>query len=76
MLSRMAVSPNFTTLSGVLNMKILHVYRSVPNNTTKKLVEVVSKDNESVNFDLNIDNPDYHKLVDMIFDADKTICWW
>ncbi len=57
-------------------MKILHVYRSMPNDTTKKLVEVVSKDNESVNFDLNVDNPDYNKLVDMVFDADKTICWW
>ncbi len=57
-------------------MKILHVYRSMPNDTTKKLVEIVSKDNESVNFDLNVDDPDYNKLVDMVFDADKTICWW
>lgn len=57
-------------------MKILHVYRSEPDATTKKLVEVVSEGNESESFDLNVDNPDYDKLVDMVFDADKTICWW
>jgi len=57
-------------------MKILHVYRSEPDETTKKLVEVVSAGNESESFDLNVDNPDYDKLVDMVFDADKTICWW
>jgi len=57
-------------------MKILHVYRSEPSDITKKLVEVVSKDNENKDFDLNTDSPDYDKLVDMVFDAEKTICWW
>ena len=57
-------------------MKILHVYRSEPNDTTKKLVENVSAGNETERFDLNVDAPDYDKLVDMVFGADKTICWW
>ena len=57
-------------------MKILHVYRSEPDETTKKLVNVVSEGNENESFDLNVDNPDYDKLVDMVFAADKTICWW
>jgi hypothetical protein len=57
-------------------MKILNVYRSEPDDTTKKLVAVVSEGNESESFDLNVDAPDYDKLVDMVFDADKTICWW
>jgi hypothetical protein len=57
-------------------MKILHVYRSEPDETTKKLVEVVNQGNESESFDLNVDNPDYDKLVDMVLAADKTICWW
>lgn len=57
-------------------MKILNVYRSEPDDTTKKLVEIVSRDREADSFDLNVDSPDYDQLVDKILDADKTICWW
>ncbi len=57
-------------------MKILHVYRNEPDDTTKKLVEIVSEGRETESFDLNVDAPDYDKLVDMIFEADQTICWW
>ncbi len=57
-------------------MKILNVYRSAPDDTTKKLVEIVNRDRESDSFDLNVDAPDYDALVDKIFDADQTISWW
>jgi len=57
-------------------MKILNVYRSEPDDTTKKLVEIVSRDRDADSFDLNVDSPDYDQLVDKILDADKTICWW
>ena len=57
-------------------MKILHVYRSQPDDETKKLVEIVSKGREADSFDLAVDNPDYDQLVDKIFAADQTICWW
>jgi len=57
-------------------MKILNVYRSEPDETVKKLVEIVTRDRESMTFDLTVDAPDYDKLVDMIFDADQTISWW
>ena len=57
-------------------MKILNVYRSAPDDTTKKLVEIVSRDRDADAFDLNVDAPDYSALVDKIFDADQTICWW
>lgn len=57
-------------------MKILNVYRSEPDESTKKLVEIVSRDREADSFDLNVDTPDYDQLVDKIMDADKTICWW
>ena len=57
-------------------MKILHVYRSQPDDETKKLVEVVSEGRETDSFDLTVDNPDYDQLVDKVFAADKTICWW
>lgn len=58
-------------------MKILNVYRSEPDETVKKLVEIVSRDRDAESFDLYADDaPDYDKLVDMIFEADQTISWW
>ncbi|MDF1577190.1 MAG: hypothetical protein RQ753_08420 [Desulfurivibrionaceae bacterium] len=57
-------------------MKILNVYRSAPDESTKKLVEIVSRDRETDSFDLNTATPDYDALVDKIFAADQTICWW
>ncbi len=57
-------------------MKILNVYRSAPNETTQKLVEIVSEGREADSFDLNVDSPDYDNLVDKIFAADQTVCWW
>ena len=57
-------------------MKILNVYRSEPDETVKKLVEIVTRDRESDSFDLTGVSPDYDALVDKIFAADQTICWW
>jgi len=57
-------------------MKLLHVYRSEPNDDTKKLVEIVSEGRDAESFNLNVESPDYDKLVDMVFAADQTICWW
>jgi len=57
-------------------MKILHVYRSAPTADVNKLVEIVSEGRETESFDLNVDSPDYDALVDKVFAADQTICWW
>ncbi len=57
-------------------MKILNIYKSEPDDTVKKLVEIVTRDRESESFDLNTGSPDYDLLVDKIFEADQTICWW
>lgn len=57
-------------------MKILNVYRSQPDETVQKLIEIVNRDREVDTFDLTVDSPDYDNLVDKIFEADQTICWW
>lgn len=57
-------------------MKILNVYRSEPDETVKKLAEIVTRDRTGDSFDLTVENPDYSTLVDKIFAADQTICWW
>jgi hypothetical protein len=57
-------------------MKVLNVYRSQPDEVVEKLVKIVTRDRESDSFDLTVDSPDYDDLVDKIFSADQTICWW
>ena len=57
-------------------MKILHIYRSEPDQTVQKLVEIVSRERESESFQLYKENPNYDSLVDKIFAADQTISWW
>jgi len=57
-------------------MKILNVYRAEPDDTTKKLVEIVTRDREADSFDLTVDSPDYAALVDKIYEADQVISWW
>ncbi|MDR3089111.1 MAG: hypothetical protein LBU39_04755 [Desulfobulbaceae bacterium] len=57
-------------------MKILNVYRTEPDATVNKLVEIVTRDREADSFNLYDGAPDYDKLVDKIFAADQTICWW
>ncbi len=57
-------------------MKILNVYQSAPDETVQRLVEIVSRDRETDTFDLAADTPDYNALVEKIFSADQTICWW
>lgn len=57
-------------------MKILNIYRSAPDETVTKLVDIVSRDRDADSFDLHADSPDYDALVDKIYDADQTICWW
>jgi len=57
-------------------MKILQVYRSEPNDDVKTLVEILNRDRDADEFKLYEDNPDYDVLVEKIFAADKTVCWW
>lgn len=59
-----------------MHMKILHVYRSEPVDDVQKLVEIVSEGRENESFKLNVESPDYDKLVEMVWAADQTICWW
>jgi len=59
-------------------MKILHVYRSEPNEEVQKLVSILNEGNEAMEFKLYEakDDADYDKLIQMIWEADKTISWW
>ncbi|MFN3406440.1 MAG: hypothetical protein ACK40E_01750 [Caldimicrobium sp.] len=63
-------------------MKILNVYRhkcSVDNPEVKKIVEKLKeKGHEIVEFNLfeAKSDADFDRLIDLIWEADKTISWW
>ncbi len=57
-------------------MKILHILKSEPDNSTKILIDIISKDESCVIFPLYKEHPDYGKLIELIFDCDKTVSWW
>ncbi len=57
-------------------MKILQVYRSEPNDDVKTLVEILNRDRDADEFNLYDGDPNYDVLVEKIFAADKTVCWW
>jgi hypothetical protein len=57
-------------------MKILHVFKSEPDAVLKKLMEPLSKDNETRQFEMYQEDVDYNKLVELVFEHDKVICWW
>ena len=57
-------------------MTLLHIYKSQPDESTRSLVDIVSKNNDKREFILYDQEADYEKLVDQIFECDKIICWW
>ncbi len=56
-------------------MKILYIYKSEPNETTKKLAEALAEGSEVVEVKLYEGNVDYEDLINKIFECDKVVCW-
>ncbi len=56
-------------------MKLLHILRSLPDETVKSLMLSFSE-HEEIIVPLYEDDVDWEKLVDEIFKADKVISWW
>jgi len=57
-------------------MKVLYIYRSEPDELTKKLAEGAAEGKEVVEVKLYEGNVDYDKLVELIFSCDQVVCWW
>lgn len=57
-------------------MKVLHVLKSEPDDILQKLMEPVSEGIEVQQFELYKKDVDYDKLIELVFDHDKVICWW
>ena len=57
-------------------MKILHVYRHPPDEVTRELAGITSRDREASEFFLFQEPVDYDRLLDLIFGHDQVISWW
>ncbi len=57
-------------------MKLLHVLKSEPDETVKKLMKPLSAHNQVQEFKLFGENIDYDKFIELVFDNDKVVCWW
>ena len=57
-------------------MKSLHILKSEPDQNTNLLMDILSGDGESETFSLYEADPDYEKLVDLIFEYDRVVTWW
>jgi hypothetical protein len=59
------------------NKKILHVLKSEPDDVQKKLMDTLSRNNQSLQVSLvDADDSVYDELIDQIFESDEVITWW
>ena len=57
-------------------MRILHILKTEPDESTQILMDIISQGEEATVFELYNDSADYETLIDFIFEHDKTITWW
>lgn len=57
-------------------MKILHVFRHPPDQVTRELAAITSRDREAADFFLYQEPVDYDRLLDLIMTHDQVISWW
>jgi hypothetical protein len=57
-------------------LKLLHILKSVPDERTRTLIEIVSQGEEATEVSLYDEATDYSRLVDLIFEYEKVITWW
>jgi hypothetical protein len=57
-------------------MKILHLLKTKPDQNTNTLIDLLSEGEESIRVNLYEAEPDYEKIIDLVFECEKTISWW
>lgn len=56
-------------------MKILHIMKRPPDESTRRIIEVQRVGNETTIIDLTKGDVDYSRLVADVFSNDKVFCW-
>ena len=57
-------------------MKILHIFRHLPDEETKELVAITSREREATEFSLYQPPVDYKHLLELVLNHDQVISWW
>ena len=56
-------------------MKVLHILKTAPDASTKKIIELQSMGNQVTTINLTTSGVSYDKLVADVFSHDKVFCW-
>ncbi|MBU2546907.1 MAG: hypothetical protein KKB20_00725 [Proteobacteria bacterium] len=56
-------------------MKVLHIFRSDPDETVRLLSSRWNDGTETTEFCLDQPPVDYDRLVTLIFENDRVLCW-
>lgn len=56
-------------------MKILHILKKAPDDSTKKIIELQAAGNEVTTIELYRGSISYDRLVADVFAHDKVFCW-
>ena len=61
-----------------LRKKILHLFKTEPDETQQTLIRILSMEQECREIRLYQleEEVDYEEVIDLIFDYDKVITWW
>lgn len=57
-------------------MKILHIFRHPPDEVTRELVAIISREREATEYPLYENSVDYDRLLELIMSKDQVISWW
>jgi len=57
-------------------MRVLHIFRSEPDETVRQMVEIVTNGDDAKQTPLFASDVDWSQLVDDILSHDKVISWW
>ncbi|MDH4162165.1 MAG: hypothetical protein OEW15_05675 [Nitrospirota bacterium] len=56
-------------------MKVLHILKSAPDASTKKIIDLQKPGNQVTTIDLTKGGISYDSLVAEVFAHDRVICW-
>ena len=57
-------------------MKTLHILKSEPDDNTRTLLDILTEGEDAVTVPLYEKEIDYDRLIDLIFENDRTVSWW
>ena len=57
-------------------MRILHILKSEPDETTRRLIDIISEGERATRINLYEGQTSYDQLIDFMFEHDKVISWW